>query len=81
MNFELESDMKAAKMNEARYAFEDHRVRSVVYSVVSSLAPDDFFGFSVAWYIQQKRIDELEAEVKMLTADVNADVFGGQDEI
>jgi len=77
-DMELESDMKAAKMSEARYAFEDHRIRSVVYSGVSSLAHDDFFGFSVAWYIQQKRIDELEAEVKMLTAEVNADVFGGE---
>jgi len=27
----------------------------------------------------RKRIDELEAEVKMLTADVNADVFGGDE--
>jgi len=31
--------------------------------------------FEAGWEAQQKRIDELESEVKMLTVDVNADVF------
>jgi len=58
-------------MSDAREAFE------IFYTVLGCKIEEQVWNsfvwrsFRTAWDIQQKRIDELEAEVKMLTAEVN----------